>query len=172
MRIYSSGIQVDHRQAYPSISMPPPAPRPRPAADSVTVCIERYNCGNSEPRERKQFFDTYRVRRLGVSNASERMRSKHAGPPRFCLEPHGDYMVVDHENGRFLVMPRFGLHLTDMHFGPGGMGEVFTCEPYQETTSIHTCRLVAPANFQHTETGAWRLQRSGKLFLTPAIPSP
>jgi hypothetical protein len=138
---------------------------PAHQGDALTEALCRsYNESVQDKRRQQNFKDEHKPVRIHVTNYMDRAKDSTISP-EFREDYRGDFDAIRRKDGKYMVVPRFNLTIRFPQYGPGAIGEVFTCHNYVSGGTYQIIELIQPAIF--TNNGEiWEMAQRGELRLS------
>jgi hypothetical protein len=140
------------------------APARDAISDQCAGMINLYNVSRNDQSNRTTFREKYQPFFINVANDVSRRRNEDVAP-EFRKDSDGSYLAVPYDQERAIVFPDFTVSVAEAVYGPGALGEVFSCPDFDRRYSYPDIRVDTPAIFKPTGGDNWRLDTPGRLIL-------
>lgn len=167
MTHYSSGVLSKQKEIHQPAPQKPHYVDSAPAyhGDALMESLCRsYNKSVRDRREQQDFKDEYKPIRIGVTNYMYRAKDSSVSP-EFMNDTRGDFEAIRYKDGKYMVVPRFEMTIRPAQYGPGAIGEVFTCPDYISGRTYRVTELIQPAIFTNDGEN-WEMAQPGELRLS------
>ncbi len=130
---------------------------------SIQALCDLYNDAVDDPDMRDGFLTTHKPIRIGVANQKDREKNPDQ-EPIFQVADDGDYYAVARSGSKqYIVLPCFGMTLTEANYVGGAIGDVFDCPGHSNQYIYRHVKVEEPAYFESTSPEQWILSEPGQL---------
>lgn len=102
---------------------------------------------------------------IEVNNCMERLQNPSI-PATFALNDDGPFYAVDGQNGKYFVVPKIGIVITDQNYKSAAFTELFDCDGYRAGEKSSRVYIDAPAVLELRPGGEWKPSIIGKLRIS------